>query len=709
MTTSKDNNFTRKLDGKDFQNNTMTFGDKNHEYPREEYSNSTSVNKGATKASKSHDLNLVGSAPGIDLSDYTGMIETQYPKNQVIETESGHIIEYNDTLSSERILIKHATGSGIDMRPDGTIVVSAQGNGAVEVYHGGHKLVVTGEGQLNYSGNLTLNVGGDFNVNVGGSYNVQAGTETKTVKGSSRDFYFGSKYTTVNGSRQDIYTKNRTETILGDKADYVKGSHKLVAEGTSMHAIKGQMSLTSEDQIIQTSPDVNIAAENLSVFGDNGNIGGDNIVMHNYNMFTKNTVKAGLTMDAPVGNYRRLNGTSAHYTTFHGSLNGKARNSIYADIQPPPIGQSGSYSSTTADDAANNLVGETYRADATLMSEYLGQGAYGVQKVTVDFGNQIFNSINKWEETGGVTQQHLTTPEIRAKKRDEGHHTNEKFNNYQVGAKQLNPKHTNTIPESVELVLDPQNIAVAGGDKVAATSDTKSRVVASVKNKKKIVMEKRFDINSYEVIIPNTLITHGISLSQFIFGKGSPGKFDVTQTIGDKKQLLRNLLPQAEFVRRIRSDNDQFKNYNIEIIEGIYTKEPEEIITPDGVLDLRTKGRAVVYELVGPNGAVDLDKTFDLATWIVKNISYDKLILDYDDYDPSEQLNAQIILIMPEIPDSMEATYKMEVETLYNGKKQESKLMKIAKKVSDVPTTKPDENDGLNDGNQEPLDESGPF
>lgn len=703
MTTTKDNNFTRKLDGKDFEGNTMTFGDKNHEYPREEYANSTSVNKAASGSGKSADLNMVGSAPGIDLSDYTGMIESQYPKNQVIETESGHIIEYNDTPGSERVLIKHSSGSGVDIRPDGTIVVAAQGDGAVEVYHGGHKLIVTGEGQLNYSGNLTLNVGGDFNLNVGGSYNVQVGTETKTVKGNSRDFYLGSKYATVNGSRQDIYTRNRTETVLGNKADYIKGNHKLVAEGSSMHAIKGQMSMTSEDQMIQTSPDINIAAENLSVFGDNGNIGGDNIIMHNYNMFTKNTVKAGLTMDAPVGNYRRLNGTSAHYTTFHGSLHGKAQYAADADRSAGLGSGGGSYSNTSADDAANNLVGETYRADATLMTEYLGQGSYGVQKVTVDFGQQIFNSINKWEETGGVTEQHLTTPEIRAKKRDEGHHTNAKFNNYQVGAKQLNPRHNNTIPESVEMVLDPKNIAVAGGSKVSASSDTKSRVVASVKNKKKIVMEKRFDINSYEVVIPNTLLTHGISFSQFIFGKGNPAKFDVTMSLSDKKQILRNLLPQAEFVRRIRTDNDQFKNYNIEIVEGLYTKEPEEIITTDGILDLRTKGRAVVYELVGPNGAVDLDKTFDLATWIVKNISYDKLILDYDDYDPSEELNAQIILVMPEIPTTMEATYKMEVETLYNGKKQESKLMKIAKKVSDVPTTKTTEDEGLDDRKAEPF------
>lgn len=47
---------------------------------------------------------------------------TEYPHCSVLETESGHVIEYDDTKNNERIRLYHTSGSYFEMKPDGSIV-----------------------------------------------------------------------------------------------------------------------------------------------------------------------------------------------------------------------------------------------------------------------------------------------------------------------------------------------------------------------------------------------------------------------------------------------------------------------------------------------------------------------------------------------------------------------------------------------------------
>lgn len=168
-----------------------------------------------------------------------------------------------------------------------------------------------------------------------------------------------------------------------------------------------------------------------------------------------------------------------------------------------------------------------------------------------------------------------------------------------------------------------------------------------------------------------TKIESGISLSQFIGGSGSPGKLPLNEGINVVRKIARNLIPHAQIVKKIRNDKEFFDGLFLDIVEGVYSPEEGEVIQPNGALDLRTKGRLVVYELVGLNGIVNLDKTFELADYIAKNFKYDKVILDYDTYDPSGELNAQVVVITPEINPDLSADFKMEIETVFNGKVQE--------------------------------------
>ena len=62
-----------------------------------------------------------GPKENFKLSLSSSYIAPVYPYNQVIKTRSGHLIEYDDTPSAERISLMHKTGAFIEIDPSGRI------------------------------------------------------------------------------------------------------------------------------------------------------------------------------------------------------------------------------------------------------------------------------------------------------------------------------------------------------------------------------------------------------------------------------------------------------------------------------------------------------------------------------------------------------------------------------------------------------------
>ena len=114
--------------------------------------------------------------------------DAKYPYNNVMETESGHIVEYDDTPGKERIHIAHRNGSFTEWYPDGdrvekitkdkyTIVMKDD-----KVYiMGDCNITVQGNAQVYVKKNADVKIDGNVNVRVGGNYNEQVGG-TYTVK-----------------------------------------------------------------------------------------------------------------------------------------------------------------------------------------------------------------------------------------------------------------------------------------------------------------------------------------------------------------------------------------------------------------------------------------------------------------------------------------------------------------------------------------------
>lgn len=133
--------------------------------------------------------------------------KAQYPRNNVIETSSYHVIQVDDTPGNERIHIFHRTGSYIEIRPDGDVIIHGvkdkyelqhndqntriQGNKNITIDRNHTKLICGQEDYLiqkdvnhNYNSNFNLNVKSNETHNVGGKcdYIVKG---VHTIKGST--------------------------------------------------------------------------------------------------------------------------------------------------------------------------------------------------------------------------------------------------------------------------------------------------------------------------------------------------------------------------------------------------------------------------------------------------------------------------------------------------------------------------------------------
>jgi len=152
---------------------------------------------------------------------------TTYPFNKVLETESGHIKEYDDTAGSERIHERHRTGTSYEIDSTGTrtdiiknnhyTFVSSKSQAYIQgdsdmTINGRHKLFINKDGSednhydIQIGQNASINiqvdkgdinlitVDGKINVNAGGDYNLKvAGNMTTVVQGNLLETIEGTK------------------------------------------------------------------------------------------------------------------------------------------------------------------------------------------------------------------------------------------------------------------------------------------------------------------------------------------------------------------------------------------------------------------------------------------------------------------------------------------------------------------------------------
>lgn len=102
----------------------------------------------------------------------TSSFKGEYPYNKVMETESGHVIELDDTPGCERIQIYHRSGTFVEIDSNGSVIKRTKGSSYEIIDRNGY-ISVTGDANLSVKGSIKIFVGGNADIEVEGDTNVK--------------------------------------------------------------------------------------------------------------------------------------------------------------------------------------------------------------------------------------------------------------------------------------------------------------------------------------------------------------------------------------------------------------------------------------------------------------------------------------------------------------------------------------------------------
>ena len=235
------------------------FYDPNNIYPR--YKNEVDTNRLATNDSANPHLGLelrkLTRKTGVPTADFDAVpveehISTEidasdsdvwsqpivpynavYPYNHVFESESGHIIEIDDTLNNERLFTTHRTGTSQEISPDGT---------QVNIIKGDHYNIVSGKRQAVIEGNADLTIGGRHKIYINkdgakdNSYDIQVGPNANiniqidkgdmnvVLKDGKLNTNVAGDYSMKIGGNMNLDVRgNKNETVSGSKTSNTTG------------------------------------------------------------------------------------------------------------------------------------------------------------------------------------------------------------------------------------------------------------------------------------------------------------------------------------------------------------------------------------------------------------------------------------------------------------------------------------------------------
>ena len=408
------------------------FQDPTGEFPKRDYNFGSGLNK-AARGTKINKLYTGGGDIGVSLN-IEDQRPSEFPFNQVDETTSGHVVEYDDTPGGERILIRHRTGAGVEMRADGSVLVSSTNN-KIEVTGGDQTVIVEGAGNLVYKGNLNLVVTGDYNVDVGGNYNVNvAGSHIMGIRDNHRTFVSNNSEYVTKGTKSTKTIGKHSDIMLSDNNQFVKGTQKNWVQGeVEFNSEKGIL-MTGKESVAVTSKATNVTgSEKLSVLGTAGDIGGKSINFTG-KVYQGNAGPKPYASDAAFFGSFFGQSTSAMFSRFAW----KAEKSKFAETSGVTESQNyaenltssgGSVPTGGAPETINqqqDLSGAPWSGTfeewpvPEVVTALANNGEFAIRDVVIDEGNKLKDILDLSDDNNGIFNKHPSTQEIRSAMRSSG-------------------------------------------------------------------------------------------------------------------------------------------------------------------------------------------------------------------------------------------------------------------------------------------------
>jgi hypothetical protein len=123
-----------------------------------------------------------------------------YPYNHVYESESGHLMEFDDSFVIDedgnrtnhyRVHLRHTSGTSIEMTNNGD---------TIEITKNNRYILVTADNKVYIKGSKDVVIDGDYDLRVNGNYNVTVAGDPETGKGNYTETISGTKTSNTTGA-----------------------------------------------------------------------------------------------------------------------------------------------------------------------------------------------------------------------------------------------------------------------------------------------------------------------------------------------------------------------------------------------------------------------------------------------------------------------------------------------------------------------------
>ena len=230
---------------------------------------------------------------GVSTPDPKTYCQPQYPYNKVTQSQSGHIIEQDDTPGYERLSSTHCSGTSTDIIHDGSKIDTIVGDG-YSVYSkdntvyivGNCNLAVDGDVNVKCGGDYVIDVEGDMVTNVLGNVKTKIGGDTITEVVGKREFNVGTTDLLKVGDGQTISIgddqlteigvdqilkvgANRSSNVLTNDTLIVGGERNTSITGNDYDICLSQKLISSNSNMKINCPEkIHINTPNAKVSGD---------------------------------------------------------------------------------------------------------------------------------------------------------------------------------------------------------------------------------------------------------------------------------------------------------------------------------------------------------------------------------------------------------------------------------------------------------
>jgi len=144
--------------------------------------------------SKKNSVSTASIAGGGSWSEPPTKYAAVYPYNRVMETESGHILEFDDTPGAERIHIYHRSGTFDEYHPDGSKVTRINKD-AYEIVVSDKNVYVKGSLNITADQDITLKAGQSITIEAGTDVKIKAGATFSSEAGATQEHKSGGPMT----------------------------------------------------------------------------------------------------------------------------------------------------------------------------------------------------------------------------------------------------------------------------------------------------------------------------------------------------------------------------------------------------------------------------------------------------------------------------------------------------------------------------------